>query len=124
MTDRLEARVRAPRSSRHRYRNFVQDYSQGRLDSSGNTLEESQALGAGAAKDRSSRKYVREYLRWLTPHRYAIAGVLTLAFMAAGLQMIEPLFMRFIIDRVLLNEDLDDGARLARLHMAGAAFLV
>ena len=62
-------------------------------------------------------------MRWLSPHRYAIGAVLVLAFAAAGLQMIEPLFMRFIVDHVLLNTDLDETARLRRLHMAGAAFL-
>jgi ATP-binding cassette subfamily B protein/subfamily B ATP-binding cassette protein MsbA len=46
-----------------------------------------------------------------------------LALVAAGLQMIEPLFMRFIIDRVLLNTGLDRAARLSRLQLAGAAFL-
>jgi ATP-binding cassette subfamily B protein/subfamily B ATP-binding cassette protein MsbA len=67
--------------------------------------------------------YLRAYLQWLLPHRYAIGAVLVLAFAAAGLQMIEPLFMRFIVDRVLLDDALDGAARLARLHMAGAAFL-
>ncbi|MBI2616471.1 MAG: ABC transporter ATP-binding protein, partial [Gemmatimonadetes bacterium] len=43
--------------------------------------------------------------------------------MAAGLQMIEPLFMRFIIDRVLLNTGLDTASRLSRLNLAGAAFV-
>src|SRR5690606_31218534 len=37
--------------------------------------------------------------------------------------MIEPLFMRFIVDRVLLNDALDAAARLASLHLAGAGFL-
>ncbi len=37
--------------------------------------------------------------------------------------MIEPLFMRFIIDRVLLSTTLDTAARLSRLHTAGAVFL-
>ncbi len=37
--------------------------------------------------------------------------------------MIEPLFMRFIVDRVLLNTGLDPASRLTRLHLAGAAFL-
>ena len=37
--------------------------------------------------------------------------------------MIEPLFMRFIVDRVLLNAKLDTAARLARLHLGGATFL-
>src|SRR2546427_8860003 len=37
--------------------------------------------------------------------------------------MIEPLFMRFIIDRVLLNVGLDTASRLARLQLVGAAFV-
>jgi len=66
---------------------------------------------------------VREYLRWLWPHRYAVGAVFMLALLGAGLQMIEPLFMRFIIDRVLLNTALDAASRLGRLHLAGATFL-
>lgn len=46
-----------------------------------------------------------------------------LALAAAGLQMAEPLFMRFIVDRVLLAVGLDAASRLARLHAAGALFL-
>ena len=57
----------------------------------------------------SDAQYLREYLRWLRPHRYAVAVVFVLALMVAGLQMIEPLFMRFIIDRVLLNTDAGRG---------------
>ena len=37
--------------------------------------------------------------------------------------MIEPLFMRFIIDRVLLNEALDRATRLSHLQLAGAFFV-
>jgi ATP-binding cassette subfamily B protein/subfamily B ATP-binding cassette protein MsbA len=37
--------------------------------------------------------------------------------------MVEPLFMRFIIDRVLLNAALDSASRLTRLHLAGALFV-
>ena len=70
------------------------------------------------------REYVRDYARWLWPHRYRVAALAFLALIGAGLQMIEPLFMRYIIDRVLLNEALDTAARMARLQMAGATFLM
>jgi ATP-binding cassette subfamily B protein/subfamily B ATP-binding cassette protein MsbA len=50
-------------------------------------------------------------------------GVFILALMVASLEMIEPLFMRYIIDRVLLDAELDTSARLARLHIAGATFV-
>ena len=69
------------------------------------------------------REYLREYARWLWPHRWAVGTVLLLAVLAAGLEMIEPLFMRFIIDRVLLNSELDTASRLTRLHLAGALFV-
>jgi ATP-binding cassette subfamily B protein/subfamily B ATP-binding cassette protein MsbA len=66
---------------------------------------------------------MRDYMRWLWPHRYSVAVLFGLALVAAGLQMIEPLFMRFIVDRVLLNETLDGQERLTSLNLVGAAFL-
>src|SRR5207247_7964562 len=67
--------------------------------------------------------YLREYFGWLWPHRYAVAVVFVLALIGAGLNMIEPLFMRFIIDHVLLASELDQAERLTRLHLAGGVFL-
>src|SRR5688500_3537050 len=111
------------RSSRQRYRGFVEDYKQRRLD-------DPDAQSGEGAKDRDAdrpkekrREYLREYVRWLWPHRIAVAGVFLLALLVASLQMIEPLFMRFIIDRVLLDTTLDRAARLRWLNLAGGAFL-
>jgi len=75
-----------------------------------------------AARNRR-RGYLREYLRWLAPHRYAVAGLFLLALLVAAFQMVEPLFMRFIVDRVLLDPDLDPARRLRLLHLAGATFV-
>jgi len=124
------------RSSRHRYRGFVKDYKQRRLDDSEETGEDRKPRDDSPkpAHDKSApesrrerktkrRKYVREYLRWLKPHRYAVGALFVLALLAAGLEMIEPLFMRFIIDKVLLNIELDTASRLGRLHLAGALFV-
>lgn len=69
------------------------------------------------------RRYFREYLSWLRPHRVAVGAVFGLALVGAGMQMVEPLFMRFIIDRVLLNSGLDAAGRLGQLHLAGGTFL-
>ncbi len=108
-------------SSHQRYRSFVQDYKQGRLDDS---------TDGDSAKDPSKqqrrgkrREYLRAYLRWLKPYRIAVGAVFLFALIGAGLQMIEPLFMRYIIDNVLLNSALDSSARLSLLHMVGIAFL-
>jgi ATP-binding cassette, subfamily B, bacterial len=126
-----------PRSSRQRYKLFVEDYKHRRLDDVLDARRDGRALeapekpaeeGAPAPWWRlrrgKRREYLRDYLRWLRPHRTAVVVVFVLALVRAGLEMIEPLFMRFIVDRVLLNEGLDTVSRLTRLHLAGATFLV
>src|SRR5690348_2734315 len=124
-----------PRSSRERYREFVRDYQLRRLDeatqqkSEGKRPDDDAAGRAGDAAESAPgasakrRRYVRDYLRWLGPHRYAVALVFLLAVIAGGLQMVEPLFMRFIVDRVLLVKGLAASTRLTRLNLAGLTFL-
>jgi ATP-binding cassette subfamily B protein/subfamily B ATP-binding cassette protein MsbA len=107
-----------PHSSRQRYRRFVEAYHARRLDE-----PEETATAATPSGDGKRRRFLRDYLRWLRPHRYAVGTVFLLALVAAGLQMIEPLFMRHIIDKVLLNRALDGAARLTQLHLVGAVFL-
>ena len=115
-----------PRSSRHRYRAFVEDFKHKRLD---DTVQEAGPVPSPASvpekrdKRAKRREYVREYLRWLKPHRGQVIAVFALALVVAGLQMIEPLFMRFIIDRVLLNTTLTPVARIRMLNLAGASFV-
>ncbi len=128
------------RSSRHRYREFVEDYRHRRLDDKADA-ETANTPGAVApepppasAKAKSwrerlpwrrgnRREYLREYVRWLRPHRYAILAVFIFSLIGAGLEMVSPLFMRFIVDKVLLNKALDSATRLIRLNLAGTVFL-
>jgi ATP-binding cassette, subfamily B, bacterial len=136
MSDKTETRSEHPRSSRDRYRRFVQDYKQRRLDDSEEAGENQKQRDDSAKADEQKsapeskcerrtkrRAYVREYLRWLKPHRSAVGTLFILALLAAGLQLLEPLFMRFIIDKVLLNSGLDSASRLGRLQLAGALFV-
>ena len=107
--------------SRERYRTFVEDYKHGRLQDPADLSPDARPSKPLVSGRR--REYLRDYLRWLWPHRYAVAGFFLLALLMAGLEMIEPLFMRFIIDRVLLNTALDGSTRLTHLHLAGGAFV-
>lgn len=66
--------------------------------------------------------YLRDYLRWLRPHRGRLLAVAGLALLSAAAQSIEPLFMRFIVDKVLLAE-IPRPERLFRLNVAGGLFL-
>src|SRR5262245_11274926 len=130
-----ELAARQPRSSRQRYLNFVQDYKHHRLDDRENEGEEkkpaedSGEAGEDAAEQTPAkrkgkrREYLREYVRWLWPYRFAVAVLFVLALFTAALEMVEPLFMRFIIDRVLLNTSFDSSQRLVYLHVAGALFV-
>ena len=125
----------APRGpSRQRYQRFVDDYKRRRLDDATDAArglrpidtagDRSGESDTSPRRSRARRQYMREYLRWLRPYRYAIGFVFLLALIRGGLEMVEPLFMRFIIDRVLLNKGLDTATRLVRLHGAGLFFLV
>ena len=133
MSEQIETRLNHARSSRHRYHGFVQKYKRGQLDESSETggdqkqrddsAKPAQEAPVSEFKQGKRREYVRAYLRWLWPHRYAVGALFLLALLAAGLQLVEPLFMRFIIDRVLLNTALDVASRLTQLHLAGALFV-
>src|SRR5262245_46561509 len=132
-----------PRSSRRRYRKFVEDYKAKRLDAlleregqpggasldgdgpePGHAPEEVQDSAARKA-ERSARRrrYLREYFRWLKPHRLAVIAFIALAVTRAGLEMIEPLFMRFMVDNILLNRAVEDDTRMARLDLDGSEFI-
>ena len=121
-----------PRTSRERYHQFVDEYKRRRLDDATDArdgLKTPAASGASSTSDESSarrsarRKYIREYLHWLAPYRYAIGFFFVLALIRGGLEMVEPLFLRSIVDRVLLNKDIDVATRLLRLHAIGLIFL-
>jgi ATP-binding cassette, subfamily B, bacterial len=124
-----------PRSSRRRYHAFVRDYKQGKLDESEHEGQLKPSEGVSSSNGEASkpkpagrfsakrREYLREYLSWLKPQRYAVVALLLFALAGAGLEMIEPLFMRFMVDGVLLNTKLDTAARLHRLQLTGGLFL-
>src|SRR5262249_10088299 len=120
------------RSSKRRYRKFVEDYKAKRLDALLEREERPTAAtrdgdGAGpagqdtaaekAARKVRRRKYLRESLQWLKPYRGAVVAFIVLALARAGLEMIEPLFMRFMVDKVLLNKALDAVERFSRLNL-------
>jgi ATP-binding cassette subfamily B protein/subfamily B ATP-binding cassette protein MsbA len=120
MSDRPQP-IDPARSSRQRYRQFVEDYKHRRLDDPQETGQDKKPPDGKRPGQR--REYLREYIRWLWPHRSAVGALIALALGVAGLEMIEPLFMRFIVDRVLLKPELDTASRLTLLHVAGAIFL-
>ncbi len=102
------------RPSRHRYRDFTAQYRTRTLDAEDATV---------AAAPSNRKRYLRDYRRWIRPHGGAVLAVFALALCHAGLEMAEPLFMRFIVDDILLNGDLAGADKISRLHLVGGGFL-
>jgi ATP-binding cassette subfamily B protein len=118
MNDADAARMRTG-SSRTRYRAFVDDYKHCRLDA----LPDPDDDGATPADPGKRRHHFHEYIVWLKPHRGAITAFILLSLVVAGLQMIEPLFLRHIVDRILLNTKLSADERIRLLNRTGALFI-
>jgi hypothetical protein len=74
------ARMKPARSSRGRYLSFVQAYKDRRLDDPAARTDSPEAARPAPAK---RREYLRDYVRWLRPHRYAVAAFFVLALLAA-----------------------------------------
>jgi ATP-binding cassette subfamily B protein len=125
MTDLPPSSQERPRRSRQRYRRFVEDYRNRRLDDLTDEARgiKSHSDGGNKEQKRKRREMLREYLRWLRPHGPRVVLVFCLAIAGAAVQLIEPLFMRHIIDRVLLNPALEPPARVRQLNLIGATFL-
>jgi ATP-binding cassette subfamily B protein/subfamily B ATP-binding cassette protein MsbA len=107
---------------------FVEQYKARKLDEALESKPGTSPADDGAGKAPSDKKakrrqHLRGYVRWLRPHRGAIAVVFLLALAGAGIDVIQPLFSRYIIDRVLLERGLDSAARVLRLQLAGGVFL-
>jgi ATP-binding cassette subfamily B protein/subfamily B ATP-binding cassette protein MsbA len=93
------------RSSRQRYQTFRQLLRQHHPDEL--PSPEPDRAPPKRADKAERRRYLRDYISRLWPFRRAIAGLFVLALLAAGLDMIHPLFMRYVIDQVLLVDGLD-----------------
>src|SRR5918993_3562893 len=109
-----------PRSSRQHYDVFRRDYREGALD---DRIAGSDRAPAKPERGATRRDYLQDYFRWLWPERWAVAFVFVLAILTAALEMIEPLFMRFITDRVLLDTAAATPQRFRLLNLAGGTFL-
>jgi len=118
------------RSSRRRYMGFVRDYKLSQLDEEEEKPPPVDAVpnqepksDKASAKKARRWKYLREYGHWLWPHRFELAGLFALALVVAGLELVEPLFMRYIVDHVLLKTGLTAAERMHLLNLAGGLFL-
>lgn len=62
-------------------------------------------------------------MRWLWPYRWAIAGIIAVALLTAALDMVWPLAIKHIIDRVLVAPGIDRSERMRQLEVIGGGVL-
>jgi ATP-binding cassette subfamily B protein/subfamily B ATP-binding cassette protein MsbA len=114
--------MKRPRTSRQRYNVFRKAYAEHRSDEL--ALADDANSRAQPVLKADRRRYLSHYLKWLRPHGGALAILLLLSGITAGLEMLPPLFLRYVVDRVLLVGGLSESQRLGSLHLVGGLFLV
>ncbi|MCG3126605.1 MAG: putative multidrug export ATP-binding/permease protein [Phycisphaerae bacterium] len=79
---------------------------------------EDDAPRRGSGRRVREKGYFRQYVRWLWPFRWAIAGVFAVAITSATLSLVLPRAIMYIVDHVLPAHD------AAMLHGLGLALLL
>ena len=105
-------------SSRRRYEDFRTVFKKGGKEAM--ALSEEEKEKQKRPEKPARRRYLRDYVNWLRPHTRPLVVLFGTAVIVAGLDMAHPLFMRYIIDQVLLTGPESTESRLWQLNVAGA----
>ena len=130
-----------PRTSRERFAEFLRKFRSGYYseDQDKNNLESLPQQGDSNDPDRDEgsssgkrkldpqrkqkrRGYLRKYVHELWPHRKMVGLLLGLALVVSALELIQPLFLRHIIDNVLLQEGSTE-SKVRQLHGIALIYL-
>ncbi|HEY6564265.1 MAG TPA: ABC transporter ATP-binding protein [Pirellulaceae bacterium] len=109
-------------SSRHRYEEFRRRLRDGAAPSTA-PPQGGIAVEAIDGAPLARRRYLTHYVSWLWPYRWSVAAIVVTSLLVAGTEMVQPLFVRHIIDKILIAGDQDSAERWASLHRVGILFL-
>lgn len=123
-----------PRNSRSRFADFLERFYRERkktlagkpTGSDENTENPGDHKRTRAERNDSrqrQRKYIRLYIARLWPHWPMVLLLGGIAVAIAVLEILQPLFGRYIIDQVLLNDSLDRAQKMRSLNIVGCMFL-
>ncbi len=112
------------RTSKDRFKTFRNKFRKGQLkqDPDKAKPDADRAKPKNPAQKKRQRAYLRLYIRQLWPHWKMVAVLAFLAIFVALLELIQPLFARYIIDQILLNTD-SGVDKIWRLNVVGGVFL-
>ena len=115
-----------PLTSKGRFAKFLSKFKRGELKSEFDESrkgEDSKKKKPTAEEKKKRRSYLRLYINRLWPHWRLVSFLAILAVAVSVLEIIQPLFARYIFDQVLLGEGLEQADRIWRLNEVGAVFL-
>jgi len=78
----------------------------------------------GTAPGQGRWQPLREYTRWLRPHRRGISLVFLLATVGALLALVPPYATKWVVDHILVDETATLSQRFLRLNLLGGAVLI
>ncbi len=114
-----------PKTSRLRFADFLERFRRGEFRHAVVNDDESappDETRNDPQRRQKRRGYVRSYIRQLWPHWRTVALLVLLALLVAGLDLIQPLFVRHIIDNVLLADGPTDW-KVSQLHLVAVIYL-
>jgi ATP-binding cassette subfamily B protein/subfamily B ATP-binding cassette protein MsbA len=109
--------------SRHYYDRFREAFVKGKLKDHDRELDGEKQTDDDEGSSGHRREYLREYIRWLWRYWRTAVLLIVLSLVIAALEMTHPLFLRYVLDNVLLREDFASEQKLAALRVAGLIFL-
>lgn len=118
--------MQQPISSRQREASFRANRPKGAVDKQpADTHPNGQGKPPAPKKSKQERKrYLKAYVGWLWPYRWAMSAVFLLAVVTAALDMVWPLAIRHIIDGILLHPALQVNQKMRALALTGGGVAV
>lgn len=117
-----------PQTSKNRFAEFVGKFKRGELKKERDEERDKPTPDANSKEEKIAKKerrrgYLRMYIRRLWPHWKMVSLLSALAIAVSVLEIIQPLFARYIFDDVLLAENLTAKERIWSLNLVGLTFL-
>lgn len=114
-----------PSTSKSRFAQFLAKFKRGELKSEFEDDKQEKKSDAKLTSEQKAtrRSYLRLYIRRLWPHWRMVSVLAVLAVLVSVLEIIQPLFARYIFDDVLLASGLKPDEKIWHLNYVGGIFL-
>ncbi len=108
--------------SKDRFRDFIRKFRNGELKSQREAAENEGTGEDDQDHKRKRRSYLRLYAKRLWPHWKLVAVLVLLSIAVSLLEIVQPLFARYIFDKVLLSDNTAD-QKIQHLNLVGLTFV-